>query len=364
MSKVWPRAGRVSGALLVSFALAAGTAACSGESGSPVSGSSTQGPYNPIKADAKIALAFPMGSRVEPVLNAALKKAGLAVESRFADTGEDQDRYVGMLLDAKPAVLVLEAVDAGKLKGRLDQAEKAGVVVIAATALPKDDTTIDYYVGANPTLRGEAQAEAVINGTTGRRTQGPARVEVLAGRSDDAAAKAQYDATMAKLTSKLDDKSIEIPSGDTEFGKATLGSPGDAKGRLAGWLKNTYGEEAPEGVIVPSDAAGLAALIAVTEAKRQTPYVVAAGSSVAGVQALMQGRLSATTWDDPAALANAIAQLVTDLTGKDRPVTDKVSFSTGAHEVGTRMLAPVTLVTRGNAKTLYANDADLKKLTG
>lgn len=78
----------------------------------------------------------------------------------------------------------------------------------------------------------------------------------------------------------------------------------------------------------------------------------------------MQSRLGATTWDDPAALGKAIAQLVTDLKGKDRPVTDKTSIGTGKRDVGTRMLAPVTVVTRGNAKTLFANDADLKKLTG
>ena len=368
MSNTWPRAGRISAALVASLALAAGAAGCSGEPASPVSGSGsgspTAGAFTPIKADAKVALAFRMGSRVEPVLNAALKKAGFAVESRFADTGEDQDRYVGMLLDAKPAVLVVEAVDAGKLKSRLDQAEKDGVVVIAATALPKDDTTIDYYVGADPKLRGEAQAEALLSGATGRRTKGAQRVEVLAGRSDDAAAKLQYDATIAKIKPKIDDKSFEMPSGEADFGKASLGSAGDAKGKVAGLLKDKYGEEAPEGVVAPWDAAALGAADAATEAKRQMPYVVGAGSTASGVQALMQGRLGATTWDDPTALGNAIAQLVTDLKGKDRPVTDKSSISTGKREVGTRMLAPVTVVTRGNAKTLFANDAELKKLTG
>lgn len=364
MSNVGPRAGRVSAALVLSLAMAAGVAACGGESGSPVSGSPTPGAYSPIKADAKIALSLRMGSRVEPVLNAALTKASFAVDSRFADTGEDQDRYVGMLLDAKPAVLVLEAVDADKLKGRLEQAEKAGVVVIAATALPKDDATIDYYVGADPKLRGEAQAETLLSGTTGRRMKGAQRVEVLAGRFDDAAAKIQYDAAIAKIKPRLDDKSVEMPSGGADFGKASVGSPGDAKGRMASLLKDTYDKEAPEGVIAASDAAALGVADAVAEAKRAMPYVVGAGSSVAGVQALMQGRLGATTWDDPAALGKAIAQLVTDLKGKDRPVTDKTSISTGKRDVGTRMLAPVTVVTRGNAKTLFANDADLKKLTG
>lgn len=365
MSNRWPRTGRISGALALSVAKVGGVAACFGESASPVSGtsSSSAGAFTPIKADANIALSFPMGNRVEPVLKAALTKAGFKVDSRFADTGDNQARYLGMLLDGKPSVLVVDAVEGDKIKDRLDQAEKAGVVVIAATALPKDDATIDYYVGADPKLRGEAQAQALSTGASGRRTSGAARVEVMAGRSDDVAAKIQYDATMAALKSRIDAKSLEIPSGQTDFDKA-LASTDDAKGRLAGMLKDKYGEEAPEGVVAPSDAAALSAAQAVTEAKRKMPYVVGAGSSSAGVQAMMQGQMGATTWDDPTALGNAIAQLVTDLKGKDRPVTDKSSINTGKRDVPTRMLAPVTAVTRGNAKALYANDATLSKLTG
>ncbi|MCB1254922.1 MAG: substrate-binding domain-containing protein [Austwickia sp.] len=369
MAKKWPRAGRVSAALLLSVALASGAAACSGGDaspapGTPVSGTATRGAFTPIKADAKVGLSFPVGSKVEPALNAALKKAGFSVESRFARNGDDQDRYVGMLLESKPAVLVIEAVDTGRLKMRLDQAEKAGVVVIAATTLPMDDDTIDYYVGADPKLRGEAQAEAVLTGVTGRRTQGPPRVEVMAGRSDDVAAKIQYDATFAKLQPKLDDKSLEMPSGGKDFGRSALAAPSDAKAKMAALLKDKYGDQAPEGVVAPDDEAAVAATEAVAEAKRTLPYVVGARATYQGVRDLMQGRLGATTWDDPAALAASIAQLVGDLKGKDWPVTDKTSINTGRRDVGTRMLSPIAQVTRANAASVLKGDPELVKLTG
>ena len=367
MNTSWPRVGRIGLAVAASAAVILGSAACSGDAASPVSGSSSttsRGPFTPIKADATIGLAFPMGSRVEPVVNAALTKAGFKVQSRFATTGDDQATFIGMILDAKPAVLVVDALDAGKLKDRLDRAQKDGVVVIAATALPKDDTTIDYFVGADPKARGEAQAQALLTGTAGRRAKEAQRLEVFAGSAADAAAKISYDAIMATLKPKLDDKSVEIPSGDTDFGKVATGTAADAKNRMAGLLKDKYGDQAPEGVVAADDAVALGVLQAVTEAKRQAPYVVGGLASYDGVAALMQGRLGATTWDDPTALGTAIAQLVTDLKGKDWPATDKNGISTGKADVPARLLAPVSTVTRGNAATLLGKDEALKKLLG
>ncbi|WP_162872993.1 substrate-binding domain-containing protein [Austwickia chelonae] len=349
----------------VAAALVATSAACStrenkgGESAS----SATPPPYAPIAAGSSVALALPLGSRVEASVKAELTKAGFKVISRMSDRPDDQDHFVGLLLEEKPQVLVVDALDGGRIAERLSQAKKAGVVVIATGALPRNSESIDYYVGSNPSARGKAQGEAVATAVAGRRPGEPSRVEIFAGRKDDVTARLQFDATIAELKPKQDQKLIEFPSGRTDFDRAAVES-GEIGKAVEQLFRDRYTDSAPEALVAQHDGAALAAVKAVAELKKSVPVVVGAGSSAEGVRALMAGQLAATTWEDQDRVGAELATFVSDLTKKDRPNLDKQSLSTGKREVGTRLIMPVTSVTRAMAKDVYAKDEVLNKLTG
>ncbi|GAB78520.1 hypothetical protein AUCHE_09_01250 [Austwickia chelonae NBRC 105200] len=346
-------------------ALVATSAACSsgGGKGDESATSASPQPYAPIAEGSSVALALPLGSRVEASAKAALTKAGFKVISRMADRPEDQDHFVGLLLEEKPQVLVVDALDAGRVAGKLEQAKKAGVVVIATGALPRNSESVDYYVGSNPSARGKAQGEAVATAVAGRRPGEPSRVEVFAGRKDDVTARLQFDATMAELKPKQEQKLIEFPGGRTDFDQASVegGEIGKAVEQV---LRDKYGDGAPEGLVAQHDRAALAAVKAAADLKRTVPVVVGAGSSAEGVQALMAGRVAATTWEDQERVGEELSTFVSDLTKKERPSLDKQSLSTGKRDVGTRLIMPVTSVTRAMAKDIYAKDEVLNKLTG
>ncbi len=353
-----PRAAR----LAVSTALLLGlgaTAACSNAATDP------EAPYAPSAFDkgSPISVLLASGSDLRKPLEEALAKAEFTATVQVGIDGQDQHERLAKIIEAKPKVLIVDAMDADAIHSDLDKVQETGAAVVALSSLPKGTKAVDFFVGSDPRAEGRLQGQALVDGVRGRVEKGPSAVELFAGPVGDAAAKMRFDAAMEVLRPALDAKTITVASGEREFAQVAAPDFRAAGTRMGTLLGAYYPKAAPQGFLAPNDAVAQSAMAAVrATGVASTPFATGAGSTSFGARALMTGQLGMTTYVDPAELTNTVVTLVRELSeGKEPTLNHKEGFGNGTEDVPAQLLTPAS-VTRANAATTYANNAALKAI--
>ncbi|MFT4029821.1 MAG: substrate-binding domain-containing protein [Protaetiibacter sp.] len=350
------------------------------------------------------------------VLRQELADDGYVVEVRFAgDDIPRQLEQLREVLAAKPAAVVLAPVDETAISAVLSDNTTAGVSIIAYDDLILNSDQVDYFASFDHRAAGRLQARALLDGLglADDPDAGPFAVELLASSGDDRAAQDAFAGALELLQPYLDAGRLTVPSGRTGLEQAAIlrGDPAVAAERVAelldagvplagvlspsdamsaavaevlaaegvpvvaaggGWTASPVppdGEPSdapstpppPDASIPPNTDAGpdaasasAASGSAASAADGLTPVVLTGGgSTLDGARAVREGTQSSTVYEDPRALARAVANMVREVVGGGAPtLTEGATTDNGIREVPTLLVEPQLVATIEDAVAL------------
>lgn len=286
---------------------------------------------------------------------------GFDVEMQYADDDvQRQVEQIEAMVDAGADALVIGAVDASALTSVLSSARGAGVKVVSYDRLIVDGADVDYYASFDNRRVGALQATDLLQGigvldANGERTDdaGPFAVELFAGSPDDNNAHVFYDGAMSVLTPYLEDGTLVVPSGQTQFEQvATAGWKAELAGERMGTLLAPYRSGTRlTGVLAPNDGVAQA-VIGATRDLGYVPVVPGQDAEIPAVKSVAAGEQHSTVYKDTRQLAEVTVQMVQSLLdGREPEVNDLTSYDNGAGPVPSYLLAP-QLVTKDNYRAL------------
>lgn len=302
----------------------------------------------------------------EKLFNDGLNGAGFKADVQFANGGvSEQQNQISAMVTKGAKVIIVGAIDGSQLGTQLKQAKDAGATIIAYDRLLLNTENVDYYVAYDNFKVGELQGQALLDGLKAKKPNGPYNVELFAGSPDDANAKVFFDGAMSVLKPKIDDGTLKVLSGQTNFEQAvTQGWKAEnAQRRADTLLTGSYSSASLDGVLSPNDTLARAVLTSVKAAGKPLPVVTGQDSEVESVKSIMAGEQYSTINKDTRKLVEHAITMVKDLqAGKDLEINDKDSYNNGVKTVPAYLLEPV-IVTAANVKTAYTDDPVLGPIT-
>ena len=329
----------------------------------------------PARAQAKGLVAIAMPTKVSARWIADGDNIVKVLKSRGYDTdlqyGEDdvpnQVAQIENMITKGCKVLVIAAIDGSTLTEVLNQAKRNNIKVIAYDRLIRNSPNVDYYATFDNFQVGVEQAQSLLQGLAGRKSNGTQNIELFGGSSDDNNAYFFYDGAMSVLQPLIDQKKLAIPSGQMGMDKvSTLRWDGaTAQARMDNLLSAFYGNRQLDAVLSPYDGISIGIISSVRgvgygSADLQMPIISGQDCEVPSVKAIIRGDQYATIFKDTRDLAKVTADMVDALlSGKNVEVNDTKSYNNGVKVVPSYLLKPV-IVTKENWKPVLVDSGYYK----
>jgi putative multiple sugar transport system substrate-binding protein len=350
-------------------------AACGQNTAAPSASTSGSESAAPVKGTIGVAMPTKTSERWikdGEFLKSTLEAAGYTVNLQYAnDEIPTQVTQVQDMVTKKNQLLVIAAIDGVALKGALKDAKEANIPVIAYDRLLRETDAVSYYTTFDNFKVGVQQGTSLLDGLAASKTKSPWNVELFAGSADDNNAKFFFDGAMSVLQPKIDDGTIKIVSGETDFNKVTTlrWDAGVAKKRMENLLTKSYSDKDVHGVLAPYDGISrgiIAALKANGYGKdKDMPIVTGQDAELESVKMILSGEQYSTIFKDTRELAKATAAMVQEvLSGAKVTVNDEKTYDNGIMVVPTMLLQPVS-VDKANivdvlSKAEYYTEAEMK----
>jgi putative multiple sugar transport system substrate-binding protein len=198
---------------------------------------------------------------------AAIEAAGYQAVVLAADNkATNQQAQVDSLVEQGAKAIIIGAVDGEQLGTVAENAKNSGAWVIGYDREILNTEAVDAIAQYNAFGTGVLQAEALLQGLAEKVSpEGPWVIEVFAGGPADPNAKLFYDGAISVLQPLIDDGTLTVPSGQTEFTQvATAEWANDkAQSRMDSLLAGNYtGGKGPDGVLSPNDGIARAIITA------------------------------------------------------------------------------------------------------
>ena len=281
-----------------------------------------------------------------------LEAAGYKVNLQYAN--DDIPTQVTQLQDMvtkKNDILVVASIDGTALKGALSDAKADGIPVIAYDRLLRDTDAVDYYTTFDNLKVGKLQAESLLAGLEASGTPKPWNVELFAGSPDDYNATFFFNGAMEVLQPKIDDGTIKIQSGETDFKTvATLRwDAAVAKKRMENLLTKAYSDKDVHGVLSPYDGLSRGILAALKgsgygSGGKDLPVVTGQDAELESVKSVLADEQYSSVFKNTQDLAKATVAMIQEVLAKKTvTVNDTESYDNGLKKVPTQLLEPVSV---------------------
>ena len=329
----------------------------------------------PARAQSKGLVAVAMPTKVSARWIADGDNMVKVLKSRGYDTdlqyGEDdvpnQVAQIENMITKGAKVLVIAAIDGSTLTEVLSQAARNNIKVIAYDRLIRNSPNVEYYATFDNFQVGVEQAQSLLQGLAGRKSEGPQNIELFGGSSDDNNAYFFYNGAMSVLQPLIDQKKLAIPSGQMGMDKvSTLRWDGaTAQARMDNLLSAYYGNRKLDAVLSPYDGISIGIISSVKgvgygSADLPMPIISGQDCEVPSVKAIVRGDQYASIFKDTRDLAKVTADMVDALlSGKTVEVNDTKSYNNGAKIVPAYLLKPV-IVTKENWKPVLVDSGYYK----
>jgi putative multiple sugar transport system substrate-binding protein len=291
-----------------------------------------------------------------------IKGANFEPDVQVAATAAEQQQQISTMLDGELEVLVVEAADPAGLGEQLAAAQKARIPVIAFGTMVTGTAAVKYLVSVDAFQNGQTQAQALLDGLAERHGEGAYNVELFSGHPDDRAARLAFDGAMNVLQPQIDEGTVAVMSGQTDYEATASESPDAAGTRLTGLLADDYASHELDGILAPDDATAQALIRVAQDGGQDAAVVVGSGSSPEGVKSIMAGKQYATTYADPAAMVAEAMTLVKGFAQDDAPEADDEDSYGNDQTTVAAYLTKAEPVNQLNAHKVFADNPELLKL--
>ncbi len=222
---------------------------------------------------------------------------------------------------------------------------------------------MDYYASFDNYKVGVQQATSLLqglglveaDGTTRTDEKGPFNIELFAGSPDDNNATFFFNGAMDTLKPYLDDKTLVVKSGETDFKTvATLQwKPETAQARMENVITKAYKGARLDGVLSPYDGMSIGILSALTgygTSDNPWPIVTGQDAEVASVKSIIAGEQYATIYKDTRQLADVAVKMADAvMKGEEPEVNNTTDYDNGKKVVPSQLLESV-IVNKDNYK--------------
>ncbi len=281
----------------------------------------------------------------------ALEAAGYQVNLQYAnDDIPTQVTQVNDMVTKKNQVMVIASIDGTALAGALKDAKSSGIPVIAYDRLIRSTDAVDYYTTFDNYKVGVLQGTSLLAGLAASGAAKPWNVELFAGSPDDNNAGFFFKGAMSVLQPKIDDGTIKIASGETDFNTvATLRwDAAVAKKRMENILTKSYSTADVNGVLAPYDGISRGVIAALKGAGygsggKKLPIVTGQDAELESVKSILGGEQYSTVFKDTRKLAEATVKMIQEIAAKSTvTVNDTKTYENGVKTVPTMLLEPVS----------------------
>ena len=325
--------------------------------------SDTQETAKGFAADATIGVSLPwLGTQnwkeADEMFKTQLEDAGFKAIVQAADNKvPQQQQQIESMIQNGAKVIVVGPVDGSQLGSVLEEAAASGIIIIGYDRLLENTTAVDGVVQFGSIKTGELQGQALLDGLAKEKGAGPYNIELFGGGPADPNAPNFFKGAMSVLQPKIDDGTLVVVSGQTDFTQcATLDwDNSKAQARMDSLLSGFYADKEIHGVLSPNDGIARAIITASEQAGQKLPVVSGLDAENESVEWVWSGRQYSTVAKPTDVLVGKTIDIIKTLqAGNDMPAPD-TTVNNGKKEVGIYELAPL-VVTKDNAKEAFAND--------
>lgn len=320
-------------------------------------------------ANATIGVSLPwLGTQnwkeAETMFSDVLTKAGFTPMIQAADNKvPQQQQQIEAMIEQGAKVIVVGAVDGTQLSSVLESAQDQGVSIIAYDRMIENTKAVDAVVQFGSFKTGELQGTALLEGLKEQKGAGPYNIELFAGGPADPNAPLFFEGAMSVLQPKIDDGTLVVVSGQTDFTQAATQDwdNGKAQSRMDSLISGFYADKKIDGVLSPNDGIARAIITSTQQAGQEVPVVSGLDAENESVTWIWEGKQYSTVAKPTQDLVDETVSLISDLQkGQALPEPDEFADN-GVKEVGIYQLDPI-IVTKANVKEVFANDPERSAL--
>lgn len=320
-------------------------------------------PEKGFEKDATIGVSLPwLGTQnwkeAEEMFTTQLQMAGFKPIVQAADNKvPQQQQQIESMIQNGAKVIVVGPVDGSQLGAVLEEAAAAGITIIGYDRLLENTTGVDGVVQFGSIKTGELQGQALLDGLAKLKGDGPYNIELFGGGPADPNAPSFFKGAMSVLQPKIDDGTLVVVSGQTDFTQcATLDwDNSKAQSRMDSLLSGFYADKEIHGVLSPNDGIARAIITSSEQAGQEIPVVSGLDAENESVEWVWSGRQYSTVAKPTDVLVGKTIEIIKALQKGEEMPTPDTNVNNGKKDVGVYELPPL-VVTKDNAKEAFAND--------
>ncbi|WP_409525811.1 multiple monosaccharide ABC transporter substrate-binding protein [Nitrincola sp. MINF-07-Sa-05] len=305
-------------------------------------------------ADGYVGIAMPTNSSSRWISDGhsmvkQFEEAGYKTDLQYAeDDIPTQLAQVENMIVKGVDVLVIAAIDGTTLSNALENANAAGIKVIAYDRLIRDSGYVDYYATFDNFKVGVQQATSLVEGLKSR-FKPPYNVELFGGSPDDNNAYFFYNGAMSVLQPLIDSGEVKVVSGQMGMDKVgTLRWDGSlAQARMDNLMSAHYTDKRIHAVLSPYDGLSIGILsslkgVGYGSADMPMPIVTGQDAELPSIKSILASEQYSTVFKDTRELAGvAVGMVDALLKGGEPEINDTSTYDNGVKVVPSFLLEPM-----------------------
>ena len=316
-------------------------------------------------ADAAIGVSLPwLGTQnwkeADTMFQEELAAAGFTPIVQAADNKvAQQQQQIEAMIEQGAKVIVVGPIDGTQLGSVLEKAAAEGVYIIGYDRMIENTEAVDGVVQFGSIRTGELQGQALLDGLAAEKGEPPYNIELFAGGPADPNAQLFFDGAMTVLQPKIDDGTLVVVSGQTDFTQAATQDWDNSKAqaRMDSILAGNYADKEIQGVLSPNDGIARAIITSAEQAGQAIPVVSGLDAENESIVWIAQGKQYSTVAKPTQDLVAATIEIIKSLQAGNGMPEPSETIDNGVREVGVYALEPV-VVTQANLKEVFANDPE------
>ncbi len=314
-------------------------------------------------ADSVIGVSLPwLGTQnwkeADEMFTAQLTDAGFSPLVQAADNKvPQQQQQIEAMIEQGAKVIVVGPIDGTQLSSVLESAKADGIAVIGYDRMIENTDAVDGVVQFGSVRTGELQGQSLLDGLAAKKGEPPYNIELFGGGPADPNAPNFFSGAMSVLQPKIDDGTLVVVSGQTDFTQVATPDWDNAKAqsRMDSLLSGFYSDKEIDGVLSPNDGIARAILTSAEQAGQPVPVVTGLDAENESVTLVWNGVQWSTVYKPTDALVGKTIELIQALQKGEALPAPSETVDNGKIEVPVYALDPV-VVTQENAKEVFAND--------
>ena len=276
-----------------------------------------------------------------------LEAAGYTVDLQYASNDvQTQISQIENMINSGCNVLVVAAIEASSLGEAMDMASEAGIPVIAYDRLIMNTDAVSYYATFDNYKVGTVQGEYIEKELDLKNTSDKFTMEITAGDPGDNNAGFFYQGAMDVLQPYIDNGTITVKSGQTEFSDVATAqwATETAQSRMENILSSYYADGTDLDICLCSNdstALGVENALAANY-NGEYPIVTGQDCDIENTKNMIAGKQSMSVFKDTRTLASQVVKMVGQiLNGEEVDVNDTETYNNGNAVIPSYLCDPV-----------------------